>query len=502
MTTVVRMEKITKRYGYLLANDRVDLEIFSGEIHAIVGENGAGKSTLMHILCGFIRPTSGRIMLDGEAVSWRSARDATFRGVGMVHQQFMLIPRMTVLENVVLGHELTRGPFLDRRAAERELKALCGQFGFDLEPHCRVEELPMGLRQQLELVRLLYRRSRVLILDEPSAMLAPQESEGLFRVLQRLRDAGHTIIFITHKLGEIFGLGDRITVMRGGRKVGTFVAEDTDASSLAGLVVGRELEDVVSPRTRQPGAVILRIEDLRVEDDTGRAAIQGVSLDVHEGEILGLAGVSGNGQIELVEALAGLRHVTHGRILLDGVETQNQTPRKARDRGLAYIPEDGPGVGMVEDFTLGFNLVLTRHWHPPFSSHCLLNLRAITRHAYSFIQEFDIRPSDPEFPGRALSGGNKQRLVIARELGQPHRLLVAMHPTRGLDVRAARTVHRALFEKRNQGKAILLVSADLSELLSLSDRIAVLYRGKLQGIMESCEATMAKLGRWMLGLTA
>ncbi len=496
------MEKITKRYGNILANDHVDLDVRPGEIHAIVGENGAGKSTLMHILCGFIKPTSGRIILDGEVVSWRSARDAIYRGVGMVHQQFMLIPRMTVLENIVLGHELTRGPFLDRSAAERELKSLCGQFGFELDPHCRVEELPMGVRQQLELVRLLYRRSRVLILDEPTALLAPQESEGLFRVLQKLRDAGHTIIFITHKLGEIFGLGNRITVMRGGRNVGTFTAENTDTSSLARLVIGQELEDISPPRTRQPGAAILRIEDLWVKDDTGRVAVQNVSLEVREGEILGLAGVSGNGQTELVEALTGLRHVMHGRILLDGIETQNQTPRQVRDLGLAYIPEDGPGVGMVENFTLGLNLVMTSHWHPPFSRYRLLDFGAITSRAHSLIEEYDIRPSDPEFPGRALSGGNKQRLVIARELSQPHRLLVAIHPTRGLDVRAARTVHRALLEERDQGKAILLVSTDLSELLSLSDRIAVLYRGQPQGIIEASEATTAILGRWMLGLAA
>jgi ABC-type uncharacterized transport system ATPase subunit len=496
------MEKITKRYGTILANDRVNLEVQPGEIHAIVGENGAGKSTLMHILCGFIKPTSGKIIIDGDPVFWRSAQEAISRGVGMVHQQFMLIPRMTVLENVVLGQEPTRGPLLDQRAGEKQLKSVCAQFGFELDPHRRVEELPMGLQQQVELVRLLYRRSRVLILDEPTSSLAPQEIEGLFHVLRRLRDEGHTILFITHKLSEIFALGDRITVMKSGRNLGTFSPENTDPSAIARLAVGQELEELPCRRSGPPGSTILHIEELWVKDDTGRPAVRGISLEVREGEILGVAGVSNNGQLEMVEALTGLRQAQAGRILFRGIEIQNQDPRKVRDLGIAHIPENGLGMGLVEDFTLGFNLALTRHWHSPFSRHYLLNFRAIASRARSLLESYDIRPPNAAFPAKALSGGNKQRLVIARELSQPHRLLVAMHPTRGLDVLAAHNIHRALLKEREQAGAVILVSADLSELLSLSDRIAVFYRGQLQGIMEAGEATMDKLGSWMLGVAA
>jgi len=500
--TFVRMEKITRRFGAVLANDGVDMEVHPREIHAVVGENGAGKSTLMHILSGFIKPTSGKIFFDGKPVFWRSARDALNHGVGMVHQQFMLIPSMTVLENIALGQEPTWGPFLDWSAAEKEIKSICGQFGFYLDLRRRVAELSMGLRQQVEIVRLIHHQSRVLILDEPTSLLAPQEAEGLFRVLRRLRDAGRTIILITHRLREIFGLADRITVMRGGRSVATFPPEKMDVHSIAGLVVGQDIEEMSYDRAKPPGQVILRIKELRVKDDSSRSAVRGISLKVRQGEIFGLAGVSGNGQVELVEAMAGLRRVESGCIVLDGAEIQNQTPWSIREAGVAYIPEDGPGTGMVEDFALGLNLVLTRYRRPPFSRRCLLNFKAITSHARSLMKEYDIRPPDPAFPARALSGGNKQRLVIARELAQPHRLLVAMHPTRGLDVLAARRVHRALLEERDRDRAVILVSSDLTELLSLADRIAVLYQGELQGIVEKGEATMDRLGGWMLGLAS
>ena len=502
MTLALEMRGITKRYPGVTANDQVDFQLAAGEIHALLGENGAGKTTLMHILYGLSRPDQGDIVVRGAPVHLTSPGDAMACGIGMVHQHFMLVPALTVTENIILGQEPSRrGPFLDVPAAAQHIRQLAVQYHLDVDPHALIQDLPVGLRQRVEILKALYRQATMLILDEPTAVLTPGEVEHLFETLSTLVQHGTSIIFITHKLREVFRIAQRITVLRRGRVVGTLTPAETTASQLAALMVGetRPTQVVKQPRAVS-GEVVLDVRDIDVRDAHGNLAVAGVSLTVHAGEILGIAGVQGNGQTELVEALAGLRHPVAGSIVLQGADVTQATPRQVAACGVAHIPEDRHKHGMVEDYTMADNLVLNRYYQQPFAHRMVRHAAAIAAHAASLMQSFDIRAPHPAVPAGNLSGGNQQKMVIARECSRPLTLLIAAQPTRGLDIGATAFIHQHLVQQRDQGCAVLLVSADLDEILALSDRIAVMYDGKLLAIVADREASRETLGQLMAGV--
>jgi len=502
MTLALEMRGITKRYPGVTANDQVDFQLAAGEIHALLGENGAGKTTLMHILYGLSRPDQGDIVVRGAPVHLTSPGDAMACGIGMVHQHFMLVPALTVTENIILGQEPSRrGPFLDVPAAAQHIRQLAVQYHLDVDPHALIQDLPVGLRQRVEILKALYRQATMLILDEPTAVLTPGEVEHLFETLSTLVQHGTSIIFITHKLREVFRIAQRITVLRRGRVVGTLTPAETTASQLAALMVGetRPTQVVKQPRAVS-GEVVLDVRDIDVRDAHGNLAVAGVSLTVHAGEILGIAGVQGNGQTELVEALAGLRHPVAGSIVLQGADVTQATPRQVAACGVAHIPEDRHKHGMVEDYTIADNLVLNRYYQQPFAHRMVRHAAAIAAHAASLMQSFDIRAPHPAVPAGNLSGGNQQKMVIARECSRPLTLLIAAQPTRGLDIGATAFIHQHLVQQRDQGCAVLLVSADLDEILALSDRIAVMYDGKLLAIVADREASRETLGQLMAGV--
>ncbi len=503
MALALEMRGVTKRFPGVVANDHIDFRLEKGEIHALLGENGAGKTTLMNILYGLYRPDEGHILLDGREVHIRSPHDAIAQGIGMVHQHFMLIPVMTVAENVILGMEVVRnGIVLDLANAGKRIQEFSHQFGLDVDPHAYVKDLPVGVQQRVEIVKALYRGADILILDEPTAVLTPQESEDLFRIMRSLASQGKSIIFITHKLKEVFAVADRITVLRDGRVVGTTLPKDATESTLAAMMVGREVILTVEKKPATAKETILQVDDLRVEDDRGYTAVDGVSLDVHAGEILGLAGVQGNGQTELVEALTGLRPPAAGRIIIQGREATRADPRPIIEAGVAHIPEDRHKHGLVLSFPLVDNLVLSTYYRPPFARGIVMDHNAVDDNGRRVIAEFDVRtPSEYNLAG-SLSGGNQQKLIVAREFSRPIRLLIAAQPTRGLDVGSTEFIHQKLIERRDAGCAVLLVSAELDEILALSDRIAVLYRGKIIKTLPAAEATREGLGLLMAGVSA
>ena len=496
---VLEMRGITKRFPGVVANDHVDLGVRKAEVHGLLGENGAGKSTLMNILYGLYKPDEGEILLKGRPVTYTSAKDAIRAGVGMVHQHFMLIPVMTVAENIVLGNEPTReGVFLDERTAEARVREISAQYGLMVDPAALVGDITVGQQQRVEILKALYRGAEILILDEPTAVLTPQEAGELFEIVKSLRDDGKSIIFISHKLNEVLEIADRITVLRRGKTIETVPREGATEASLARSMVGREVLLRVEKPPAHPGDVLLRVEDLRVVDDRGIEKVNGVSFDVRAGEIVGIAGVDGNGQTELIDAIAGLRKIAGGHVELAGRTFDSASAREMLDAGLGHIPEDRQRRGLVLEFTIAENIALHDYAKPPDAKWGWIFPKRFVERGRTLIKEFDVRGGGPLTRAGALSGGNQQKVIAAREIARDPRVLIAAQPTRGLDVGAIEFVHRRLVEEREEGRAILLVSLELEEILSLSDRILVLYEGRIVG-EHGTDVSEEEIGLEMLG---
>jgi general nucleoside transport system ATP-binding protein len=498
-STVLEMRGVTKQFPGVLANDHVDFDLRKGEVHALLGENGAGKSTLMNILYGLYSADEGEIRMNGKAVTFSSAKDAIDRGIGMVHQHFMLIPVMTVAENIVLEVEPRRaGVLLDYDQAVERVQEISTRFGLAVNPRARVENISVGQQQRVEILKALYRDAEILILDEPTAVLTPQEAGELFAIIKSLQADGTSIIFISHKLNEVLEIADRITVLRRGKRIDTVPREGATEEGLARMMVGREVLLRVDKRPSEPGDKLLELREVSVNDDRGLPAVREVSFDVHAGEIVGLAGVEGNGQSELIEAITGLRAAHGGEIVVSGRRITHPTARKMLNAGVGHIPEDRQRRGLVLEFSIAENIALHDYNRPPASKWGWLFPRRLIQRAASLIREFDVRGGGPRTVGGALSGGNQQKVVAAREIARDPSVLVAAQPTRGLDVGAIEYLHRRLVEERDEGRAILLVSLELDEILSLSDRILVMYEGRIVG--EHARATTEEeIGLEMLG---
>ena len=495
---VLEMRGITKAFGPVKANDNISITLHRGEILGLLGENGAGKSTLMKILYGLYKPDSGAIFIDGEEVEIHDPKDAVSRGIGMVHQHFTLIPPLTVAENIVLGAEPRKGFSLDLEGAVKATEELSERYGLVVDPRARVADLSVGVQQRVEILKTLYREARILVLDEPTAVLTPQETEDLFAVLKELVADGLSIIFITHKLGELLGISDRITIIRDGHVVATVVTAETDERELARLMVGRDVLLRVEKTETKPGEPRLAAEELVVLSNTGARAVDAVSLEVRSGEILGVAGVDGNGQTELADALAGVRYAESGRVYLDGEDVTALGSDPRQERGLAYVPEDRASKGLVQDFALYENNSLKTYDEPPFSRWGWILPKVMRRRAAENLRAYDVRPPDPDARARSLSGGNQQKAILARELSGDPGVIIASQPTRGVDVGAIEFIHRQLLEQRSEGKAILLISLELEEVRSLSDRIVVIYAGRIVGEVGP-DATDEELGLLMAG---
>jgi ABC-type uncharacterized transport system ATPase subunit len=495
----IEMRGITKRYPGVVANDHIDLDVRPGEIHALLGENGAGKSTLMNILYGLAVPDEGEILMNGERVTIHDPNDAIDRGISMVHQHFMLVPVLTVAENILLGDEPMANPvFLDRRAAHARIRELGARFGFEVDPEAKVGSLSVGWQQRVEILKALYRDARILVLDEPTAVLTPQETREIFAVLRQLTsELGTSVIFISHKLYEVLEIADRITVIRRGKVVGQRLPAETNEEDLAELMVGRDVNLTVDRGESTPTEPMLAVEDLKVADDRGNEVVHGVSFEVRSGEIFGIAGVAGNGQDELVEAITGLRKTASGQISLDGQSVTTATVRELHAQGVGFVPADRHRFGLVLSFPLTDNIVLNDYHAPPYSRGLVRDDDAIQRRAAACVTEFDVRTPSTSVPAGTLSGGNQQKIVVAREFGRELKLLVLDQPTRGLDVGSVEFIHSETIARRKAGTAILLVSAELDEVLELSDRIAVIYRGELVAVVDARSADKEEIGLLM-----
>jgi simple sugar transport system ATP-binding protein len=499
LTPILELRGITKRFPGVLANDQIDLQVRSGDIHAIVGENGAGKTTLMSILYGLIPPDSGEIKVDGSEVRFGSALDAIAAGLGMVHQAFKLFPTMTVAENVVFREEPRHGVFLDRSEARERVRALGREFGLNVDPAARIEDLPVGILQRVEILKALYRDARILILDEPTAVLTPQERDNLFLTLDRLRERGRTVIFITHKLAEVMAISDRVTVLRSGRAVAHLDTKASSPAEISRLMTGRNVDLEKRPHSGAIGEKVLSVSNLTVRDEHGLPRVDSVSFELRGGEILGVAAVAGNGQTELIEAICGLRSADEGTITIGDREVAAADLAATRQSGLAYIPEDRHRVGTAAGGEVWANLVMGYQRQNDFRRGRFLRRSAVDNHARRLIDEYDVRVAGPDVPAVTLSGGNLQKLVVGREMAHRAPLLVAEQPTRGVDVGAIEFLHRRLIEYRDRGCGILLVSAELGELLSLSTRIIVLFEGRLVADLDPVTTDEAELGMYMTG---
>jgi general nucleoside transport system ATP-binding protein len=497
---VLELRGITKQFPGVLANDHVDFDLLPGEVHALLGENGAGKSTLMNIVYGLYRPDQGEILLKGKRVGFSSSKDAIRQGIGMVHQHFMLIPVMSVAENIILAEEPTQAGLLDYDAAEKRVKQLADSFNFAIDPHAKIENIGVGQQQRVEILKALYRQADILILDEPTAVLTPQEAVELFGILRTLTREGMAIIFISHKLNEVLEIADRVTVLRRGKMIETVTTEGATREGLARLMVGREVLLRVDKTRSQPKEPLLEVKNLTVLDDRELEAVRDVSFEVRSGEIVGIAGVDGNGQTELIDALTGLRKVQSGSVAVGGKETTNGGARGSLDAGLGHIPEDRHRRGLVLDFTLAENIALHDYREAPDSRLGWLFPARLIARARRLLKDFDVRGGGPATRASALSGGNQQKVVVAREVERDPRVLLAAQPTRGLDVGAIEFVHRRLIEERDEGRAVMLVSLELEEILSLSDRILVMYEGRIVGEYPP-DVTAEELGIAMTGGT-
>jgi general nucleoside transport system ATP-binding protein len=497
---VLEAKGISKHFPGVLANDHVDFDLHKGEIHALLGENGAGKTTLMNILYGLYLPDSGEVLVNGVPAAIHTPKDSISLGIGMVHQHFMLIPVFTVAENIMLGDETVRyGIVLDQKTVAKKVRDLSQQYGLEIDPEALVGQLPVGVQQRVEIVKALYRNAQILILDEPTAVLTPQEADELFEIMRGLTKRGVSIIFITHKLKEVLAVADRITTMRAGKVVGTVKPNETTEAKLAAMMVGREVILTVDKGPAKPDKEILKVEDLKICDFRGLEIVRGISFQVRAGEILGIAGVQGNGQTDLVEALTGLRSVAGGKIWIEGHDLTGKSPRVITEAGMAHIPEDRQKHGLVLSDTVADNMVLNTYYEPPFAVRGVLQPEAIDANARKLIQDYDVRTPSPYTPVSKLSGGNQQKVIVARELSHPVKLVIANQPTRGLDVGSIEYIHKQIVIMRDRGVAVLLVSAELDEITALSDRIAVMYRGQIVATVEAAKVSREQLGLWMAG---
>lgn len=495
----VEMRGITKRFGNFTANDQIDFDLKKGEIHALLGENGAGKSTLMNILYGLYTPTEGEIFINGEEVKITNPNVAIAKGLGMVHQHFMLVSPFRVYENIILGVEPTKGMTIDRKKARAEVEDLSKRYGLQVDPDAYIANISVGMQQRVEILKALYRGADILIFDEPTAVLTPQEIDEFIEIVNNLADQGKSIIIITHKLKEIKAMADRCTVIRRGKKIATVDVEDTSTEDLAQMMVGRQVELTMDKEEKEPGDLVLEIKDLTYTDERKVKKVNNLSLDLHYGEILGIAGVDGNGQSELLELLTGLRHVDSGQILLKGKNIANCRPREIQEAGINNIPEDRQKRGLVLDFTVAENLILENYGHEPYSKKGILQEDYIQNQAIELMEKFDVRPRKSHYKAGDLSGGNQQKVIIAREITDDPDVLIAAQPTRGLDVGAIEYVHHFLLEQRNRGKAVLLISFELDEILNLSDRVAVIYEGQINYITKRKDTDERQLGYYMAG---
>lgn len=499
-TPVIEMRNIVKKFGDFVANDNINLTVHKGEIHAILGENGAGKSTLMNQLYGLLKPTSGQILVNGKPIEMNNPRDAIAAGIGMVHQHFMLIQPFTVTENIVLGTEPTKGLALDMATARKNVEELSQRYGLSIDPDARIEDISVSMQQRVEILKALYRGADILILDEPTSSLTPQEIEELIEIMRSLTKDGKSIIIITHKLKEIKAAADFCTIIRQGKYIDTVDVEKVSENELASMMVGRNVTFTVDKPEQKPGEVVLDVKDLHCNDYRGVEIVKGLNLQVRRGEIVGIAGIDGNGQTELVEVITGLRKGTSGQILVNGTDVFNKPPRFGFDHGVSSIPADRQKHGLILDFSIEDNLILQNYEEQPYSKNHIFNRDAIFDHATESIQNYDIRPQHSERrTAGTLSGGNQQKVIIAREVQNDKDLLIAVNPTRGLDVGAIEYVHKYIVDQRNKGKAVLLVSFELDEIMSLSDIIDVIFDGRIVSSMPGKDASENELGLLMAG---
>lgn len=501
MSNVVEMRNITKVFPGVVANDNVNFELEKGEIHVLLGENGAGKTTLMNILYGLYQQTSGEIYIRGEKVSMKNPNTAIEHRIGMVHQHFMLVPPFTIAENIILGIEPSKYRHLkiDMETARKKVMKLSDDFGLRIDPDIKVQDISVGLQQRVEIIKALYRGADILILDEPTAVLTPQEIDELGVIIKKLTEEGKSVILITHKLKEVMSMSDRVTVIRKGKIIDTLKTSETDMDTLAELMVGRKVKLEIDKKDKTAGDIVMEVKHLKVLDSRKLEAVKDVSFEVRAGEVLAIAGVDGNGQSQLVEAITGLRRVESGEIILEGKDITHSKAKEIIDLGVGHIPEDRQRRGLVLEHSLAENMILGFHRKKPFSKNKFMNYGAVDKHGKTLIKEFDIRTPNEQVKAKSLSGGNQQKVIIAREFFKNPQLLIAAQPTRGLDVGAIEFVHKRLIEQRNNNKAVLLISLELDEVMSLADRIAVIYDGRIVGVMEAEDATERELGIMMAG---
>jgi len=499
---VIEMLNIRKEFGNFVANDNITLQLEKGEIHALLGENGAGKSTLMNVLFGLYQPEGGEIRVRGEAVKITDPNIANNLGIGMVHQHFMLVEDFSVTENIILGSEPTQAGMISVKSAAKKVQELSELYGLDVDPYAKIEDISVGMQQRVEILKTLYRGAEILIFDEPTASLTPQEITELIQIMRRLIEEGKSIILITHKLKEIMDVSDRVTVIRKGQGIGTVITKETNPDELASLMVGRQVEFKTIKGAANPTTDVLQVKDLVVADYRGVEKVKMLNLNVRKGEIVGIAGIDGNGQSELIEAITGLRKVKSGQVILNGEDITGKRPRNITEAGIGHIPQDRHKHGLVLDFPIGHNIALQTYYTGPISKNGFMNYSTISKKANEIIQKYDVRTQGDHEPARALSGGNQQKAIIGREIDRNPDLLIAALPTRGLDVGAIEFIHQRLIEQRDKGKAVLLISFELDEVMNVSDRIAVIYDGQIVDVLDPLQTNEQELGLLMAGQTA